>query len=138
MVHKLEILQFFDCANINFSKFQYLSIGTIKISIHKLFFKASCFTEHFKILMAIHSFTSRSSHWRCSAEKYILKNFANFTGKRTPVLESVFNKVASLRLKACNFIEKRLQHRRFPVKSSKLLRTPILRNICERLLLLSL
>ena len=36
---------------------------------------------------------------------------------------------------ACNFIKKRLQHRSFPVKFAKLLRTPILNNICERLLL---
>ena len=32
-------------------------------------------------------------------------------------------------------MKKRLQHRRFPVKSAKFLRTPILRNICERPLL---
>ena len=33
------------------------------------------------------------------------------------------------------FIKKRLQHRCFPVNFAKFLRTPILRNICERLLL---
>ena len=38
-------------------------------------------------------------------------------------------------LKACNFVKKRLQHRCFPVKFSKFLRTPILKNICEQLLL---
>ena len=37
--------------------------------------------------------------------------------------------------KAYNFIEKRLQHRCFPVNIAKLLRTPILKNICEWLLL---
>ena len=36
---------------------------------------------------------------------------------------------------ACNFFKKRLQHRCFPVKFAKILRTPILNNICERLLL---
>ena len=37
-----------------------------------------------------------------------------------------------LYLKACNFIKKRLQHRRFPVTIAKFLRLPILKNICER------
>ena len=49
------------------------------------------------------------------------------------MLESLFNKVASL--KACNFIKKRFQHRRFPVNIEKFLRTSILKNICEQLLL---
>ena len=52
--------------------------------------------------------------------------------RKTPVLESIFNKVAGLW--ACNFIKKKLQHRCFPMKFAKLLRTPILKNICERLL----
>ena len=34
--------------------------------------------------------------------------------RKTPVLESLFTKVAGLQ--GCNFIKKRLQHRRFPVK----------------------
>ena len=46
-------------------------------------------------------------------------------------MESLFNKV---RLKVCNFIKKGLQHRRFPVKFATFLRKPILKNICERLL----
>ena len=44
--------------------------------------------------------------------------------RKTPVLESLF-------------IKKRLQLRCFPVKFAKFLRTPILKNICERLLLKS-
>ena len=51
----------------------------------------------------------------------------------TPVLESLFNKVAGL--KACNFIKNRLQRRCFPAKLAKFLRTIVLKNICERLLL---
>ena len=47
------------------------------------------------------------------------------------VLESLFNKVA------WKFIKKRLQHRCFPVNISKFVRTPILKNICERILLQS-
>ena len=50
----------------------------------------------------------------------VLKNFANFTGKH--LLESLFIKAAGL--KACNFNKKRLQHRCFPVKFAKCLRTP--------------
>ena len=44
------------------------------------------------------------------------------------VLEFLFNKASGLQ--ACNFIKKRLQHGFFPVK---FLKTPILKNICERL-----
>ena len=36
---------------------------------------------------------------------------------KTPVLESLFNKVAGL--KFCNFIKKRLQHRYFTVNIAK-------------------
>ena len=49
------------------------------------------------------------------------------------MLETVFSKVAGF--KACNFITKKVQHRCFPVKFAKSLRIPILKNICERLLL---
>ena len=52
---------------------------------------------------------------RCS------ENFANFAGK--PVLESLFKKVAGLR--PCNVTKKRLQHRCFPVKFAKFLRTTL-------------
>ena len=53
--------------------------------------------------------------------------------RKTSVLESLFNKVAGL--PSCNFIKKWLQQWCFPVKFPKLLRTSILKNICERLLL---
>ena len=46
----------------------------------------------------------------------ILKNFTNFTGKH--LCWSLF----FIKL-ACNFIKKRLQHRRFPVKSANFFRT---------------
>ena len=51
----------------------------------------------------------------------------------TPVLESLLNKAADLQV--CNFIKKKHQHRYFPVIIAKFLRIPILKNICERLLL---
>ena len=67
-----------------------------------------------------------------AAAEGVLKKISNFTG--TPVLESLFYKVASLQ--ACNFTKKRLIHSCFPVKFEKFLRIPIWRNIwCERLLL---
>ena len=48
---------------------------------------------------------------------------------------SLFNKVAYIYW--YNFIQKRLQLRCFPVKFAIIFGTPILKNICERLLLLS-
>ena len=49
------------------------------------------------------------------------------------MLDYLFNKVAGL--KACNFFKKRLQQRCFSVIDAKKLRTPILKDICKRLLL---
>ena len=70
----------------------------------------------------------RSSHRACSVKKAALKYFVIFTGK--------YLWWSVLLIKAWNVIKKRLQHRCFPVNIAKLLRTPILKNICERLLLL--
>ena len=53
--------------------------------------------------------------------------------KKTPVFESLFNKVTGFQVS--NIITKRLQHRNFPVNIAKFLRTTILKNICEQLLL---
>ena len=66
----------------------------------------------------------RNSHQRCSVKIDVLKNFANFTGKH--LFWSLFLIVADL--KACSFIKKRLQHRCFPVKFHKFLKTHILKN----------
>ena len=55
----------------------------------------------------IHEKQRRSNYHRCSVNKNVLQNFANFTGK----------------------------HLCFPAKSGKFLGTSILKNICERLLL---
>ena len=70
--------------------------------------------------------SSRSSHWRCSVKKVFLK-ICEVSQKNICVGVSGHQ--------ACNFIKKRLQHMCFPVKFHKFLRTPILKNICERLLL---
>ena len=55
------------------------------------------------------------------------KKITIFTGKH--LCYSLFLKLFF------NFIKQRLQHRCFPVKFTKCLRTPILKKICERLLL---
>ena len=46
--------------------------------------------------------------------------------RKTPVLESLFKKVAGLH--ACDFIKKRFQHRCFPMKFVKFFRTRFLHN----------
>ena len=46
-------------------------------------------------LVEICSTTSRSSHLRCSLKKDVLKNIFKFH-RKTPVLESLFNKVTGL------------------------------------------
>ena len=60
----------------------------------------------------------KSSHRRCFIKKAVLKNFAILPGKHL-----------------CWSLCWRLQHRCFPVNIVKFLRTPVLKNICERLLL---
>ena len=72
----------------------------------------------------------RSSYWRCSVRKYVLRNFSKFTGKHQSLF---FNKVAGLR--PATLLKKRLWHRCFPVSFVKFLRTPFLQNIFGRLLL---
>ena len=91
--------------------------------------------------------TEKPRHWHSKTKKpsslcgtltiihpeAVLKNFAIFTRKH--LCWSLFlNKAA--RLKVCNFIKKRLQHRWFPVKNVKFLRTHSLKNICKRLLVI--
>ena len=70
---------------------------------------------------------------RCSIKKAALKNLTIFKGKYL-CWSLLFNKVAGHQ--TCNFIKKKLQQRCFPVNITKFLRGPILKNICERLLLL--
>ena len=53
----------------------------------------------------------------------VLKNL-EISHRKTPVSESIFNKVAGL--KACNFIKKRLEHRCFPVTIAKFLKIAFL------------
>ena len=66
----------------------------------------------------------RSSNQRCSVKKDVLKTFANFTGKHL---------CWSLFLITLQVFEG-FPMKRFPIKFSKFLRTPVLKNISERLL----
>ena len=47
--------------------------------------------------------------------------------------EKTFSGVFFIDLSACNFIKKRFQHTCFPVNIARFLKTPTLKNICERL-----
>ena len=74
----------------------------------------------------------RSSHERCSRKKGVLRNFPKLTGQH--LCQSLFfNKVADLR--PATLLEKRPQHRCFPVNFVKFLGTYLLQSISGRLLL---
>ena len=49
------------------------------------------------------------------------------------MLKSLWKKIAGIQV--CNFIKKRLQDRCLPMKFAKLLRAPVSKKICKRLLL---
>ena len=86
-------------------------------------------TTSWKAIGSLEVTVSRSNHQRCSLRKAVLERFTAFTGKQL---------YWSLFLIKFNFIKKRLQHRCFPVNIAKILKTPILKSICERLLLRNL
>ena len=70
-----------------------------------------------------------------SQSAFTCSKFNNWnTGTRCEICLQL-TATAERRYQACNFIKKRLQHRCVPVNIATLLRTPILKNICERLLL---
>ena len=93
----------------------------------KHFFLRTRITSYFlpvniaKVLITAFLYTSRSSRLQMFFKIGVLKNCANFTGKH--LCWSLFLK-NSCSLKACNFIIKRLQHRCFPVRFTKFLKTP--------------
>ena len=75
---------------------------------------------------------SIDNHYLEAATGGVLKNFVVFTGKH--LCGSLF----LIKLQASKFFEKRLQHWCFLLHVRKFLRTPILKNISERLLLIIL
>ena len=73
----------------------------------------------------------KRTHRKCSKKKAVLKNYAILNGKHCVGVSLEQTRRPS----SCNSIEKRLQHRWFSVNIAKILRTPILKNMWERLLL---
>ena len=93
------------------------------------------------VAASLYTIKSRSSPWRCSVRKGVLRNLAKFTGKH--LCESLylnkvvgqslyFNKVAGLR--PPTLLKKRFWHRYFPVNFAKFLRKLFLQNTSGRLL----
>ena len=76
----------------------------------------NCFKRLYKVREGLH----QKKPFMDVLQNRCLKNFAIFTGK-IPVLESLFNKVAGL--KVYKFIKKRLQYRCSPVNIAKFLKT---------------
>ena len=68
-----------------------------------------------------HNCINRSSHQRCSIKKGVLRNFTKLIGKHL--------------CQGQLYLKTILWHKCFPVNFPKFLRTPILKNNCERLLL---
>ena len=76
--------------------------------------------REFRIYLCLWIFSSlfRSSHWRCSVKKHVLKNFIKFTGKH--LCQCLFLKAESLFFpKICNFIEKETPAQVFFVNFAK-------------------
>ena len=65
-------------------------------------------------------------------KKAVLKNFEIITHKKTPVLESLFNKV--INLKACTFTKKRIPAQVFCWEYYEIFKNTYFENICKRLL----
>ena len=92
----------------------------------KMFFRTQQFSLYFVGL------TYKNNHRRCSIKKAVLKNFEIFTHKKTPVLESLINKV--INLKACTFIKKRIPAQVFCWEYYEIFKNTYFKNICKRLL----
>ena len=73
-----------------------------------------------KTLEKNYLYKDRSSPSQILFKISFLNNFASYIRKH--LCWSLFNKFGGLQ--ACNFVKRRLQHRCFPVKFAKFLRTP--------------
>ena len=104
------------------------------LSIAKFFLLCGLILQYqnitLKYLISIINKISKKYNEQVFYKKTAFKNLATFTGKDL-CCSLFFNKNAGLQ--SCNFIKKRLQHRRFPVNFATFLRTYVLKNICERL-----
>ena len=69
------------------------------------------------MILTFYALVDKSTHWRCSIKKVVLKNFAKFTGEQ--LCQSLFfNKVAGLGLQFYEW-KKKLWHRCFPLNFAK-------------------
>ena len=100
--------------------FNFLENGPVK-NVHFWVNSINDFDHRFQITYFLRSFprnnkfyifatSSRSSHQSCSVKRTAFLKFRNIY-RKTPVLESLFNKAAGL--KGYNFVKKWLQHRCF-------------------------
>ena len=90
----------------------------------KRFYGSKLLVQYILLLLIL-----KSSYPRCTVQKVVLKNLANFTGKHQ--CWSLF----LIKLQGCNFIKKKFQRSCFPVRLAKFLGKPFFKNICEWLLL---
>ena len=104
------------CARVSFFSFLCLPVSFAK------FLRTPFLQNTARRLLQHTRNRSRRSNRRCSINKAVLKNVAICTRKH--LWWSLF---------LINFIIKRLQHRYFLENIVKLLRTPIVKSICERL-----
>ena len=74
----------------------------------------------------------RSSHWRCSLRKGVLRSLLKVTGKHL-CKSLLFNKVAGLR--PATLLKNKIWHRYFPINFAKFLRARFLRSTSGQLLL---
>ena len=83
-----------------------------------------------QFVLAIKTSTAQNQPLEVFCEKKVLLSLRKFY-RKMPVFESPFNKISGL--KSYRFMKKRLRKRCFPMKFTKFLRAPFLKNICERL-----
>ena len=126
-IRKEALAQLFSCEFCKISKntffTEHLWATASTCSYYILMYKYECqISKQIKCLLI-------NSHRKCSLKKGVLKNFTNFTGNH------LCWGLYLIKLQAwrpASSLKKRLQHRCFPVK---FLRAPVMKNICERLLL---
>ena len=93
---------------------------------HSLLYWGSLLTSVFLWIIC------RSSHWRCSLRKGVLRSFLKVTGKHL-CKSLLFNKVAGLR--PATLLKNKIWHRCFPINFAKFLRAHFLRSTSGQLLL---
>ena len=121
-------------ANVNL--YPWSRIGTEEVNnFHKLEAWTLLRSCLFVIILGPMLLTHRKQCPEAICKKSFSSKFCNIH-RVTPVLESLFNKVAGL--KTCNLIKKETPTQAFSFEHGRFLSTKILKNICKRLLLTQL